>query len=198
MTALVLASASPTRRQLLRAAGVAFTVDAATLDEAALTRTLLANGGSAQTIATRLAEEKALAVLGRHPGDVVLGADSVLVLGTRLIGKSADLAALRRLLRDLSGKTHALISAAALAMGGRVIWRHAATSRLTMRPLSDAFLDAYLAQEGETLLSSVGGYHFEGRGAQLFDTVEGDYFSVLGLPLLPVLKELRNLGLLAS
>jgi septum formation protein len=195
---LVLASASPVRQQLLRGAGVSVTVDPAAIDEAALTEALITKGESAQTIATRLAEEKALAVLKRHPGEVVLGADSVLLLGSRLIGKSRDMTALKTLLRALSGKTHRLISAASLARDGRVIWRHAAISQLTMRPLSDAFLDAYLAEEGEVLLGSVGGYHFEGRGAQLFDSVEGDYFSILGLPLLPVLKELRNLGLLPS
>lgn len=198
MTGLVLASASRIRQQLLRAAGVALTPDPAALDEAALTRTLRAQGKPAETIAVRLAEEKALAVLSRHPRDIVLGADSVLVLGEKLIGKSPDLGALKELLRELSGQTHHLVSAAALARDGQVIWRCALTSRLTMRPLSEAFLDAYLAQEGERLLSSVGGYHFEGLGAQLFNSVEGDYFSILGLPLLPVLKELRNLGLLPA
>jgi septum formation protein len=198
MTALVLASASASRQALLRAAGVDFQISPADLNEAALAQDLLAKGSDAGAVAQMLAEQKAIMVSRRHPGAIVLGGDSVLALGSDIIGKSSDLMALRALLRRLSGKTHQLISAAALAQDGQVLWRHAARAKLTMRALSEVFLDQYLAREGEALLGSVGGYHFEGLGAQLFERAEGDYFSILGLPLLPVLAELRDLGLLES
>lgn len=196
MSRLILASASRSRQAMLKAAGVVFTVQAADLDEQALTRELLSQGKSADAVARALAEEKALAVSRLNPGDTVLGGDSVLALDRELIGKSPDMASLRTTLRGLSGKTHFLISAAALARNGEAVWHHASQARMTMRRLSEAFLDDYLAREGDALLGSVGGYHFEGIGAQLFDAAEGDYFSILGLPLLPVLKELRALGLL--
>lgn len=183
---------------MLKAAGVDFTVQAASIDENALTRELLSQGKDGSPIALALAEQKALAVSHQNPGDMVLGGDSVLALEGELISKSPDLAALRAELRRLSGKPHLLISAAALARDGLVIWHHVASARMTMRMLSDAFLDDYLAREGEALLGSVGGYHFEGLGAQLFESAEGDYFSILGLPLLPVLKELRAQGWLPS
>lgn len=183
---------------MLKTAGVAFTVQAADLDEQSLTQGLLSRRQSASAIARTLAEQKALAVSRQNPDDTVLGGDSVLALGHELISKSPDLASLRVILRRLSGKTHLLISAAALARGGQLLWRHVGEARMTMRTLSEAFLDDYLAREGEAVLGSVGGYHFEGLGAQLFEAAEGDYFSILGLPLLPVLKELRAQGWLQA
>ena len=198
MSRLVLASASPSRQALLRAAGVAFTIAPASLNEAALMHDLIAKGSDAVAIAGALAEQKAIMVSRRSSGDTVLGGDSVLALGSEVMGKSHDLAALRTLLLKLSGKTHQLISSAALARDGHVFWHHTARARMTVRSLSESFIDAYLAREGETLLGSVGGYHFEGFGAQLFDAAEGDYFSILGLPLLPVLVELRAQGLLET
>ncbi len=183
---------------MLRAACVDFVVQAASIDERALSRKLLAQGGDAGAVALTLAEQKALAVSRQNPGDMVLGGDSVLAREGELINKSPDLASLRAELRRLSGKTHFLISAAALARDDQVIWHHVASARMTMRTLSDAFLDDYLAREGEAVLGSVGGYHFEGLGAQLFESAEGDYFSILGLPLLPVLKELRAQGWLQA
>ncbi len=198
MRRLILASRSPSRQAMLKAAGVDFVVQAADIDERALTQELLSLGKDAGAVARGLAERKALAVSRQNPGDMVLGGDSILALGSELISKSADLASLRAELRRLSGKTHLLISAAALAHEGQVIWHHIETARMTMRALSDVFLDDYSAREGKAVLGSVGGYHFEGLGAQLFESVEGDYFSVLGLPLLPVLKELRVQGLLPS
>jgi septum formation protein len=183
---------------MLKAAGVDFVVQAADIDERGLTQELLSQGKDASAIARGLAEQKALAISRQNPGDMVLGGDSILALGRELISKSADLASLRAELRRLSGKTHLLISAAALAHDGQVIWRHVETARMTMRALSDAFLDDYLARAGEAVLGSVGGYHFEGLGAQLFESADGDYFSILGLPLLPVLKELRAQGWLQA
>lgn len=198
MRHLVLASASPTRQAMLRAAGVAFTVAPASLNEAALMDDLIAKGSEAVAIAAALAEQKAVMVSRRSLGETVLGGDTVLALGQEIIGKSHDLAALRVLLLKLSGKTHHLISSAALARDGHVFWHHTVRAHMTVRNLSESFVDAYLAREGEALLGSVGGYHFEGLGAQLFESVEGDYFSVLGLPLLPVLAELRAQGLLET
>jgi septum formation protein len=195
---IVLASASASRQALLRAAGVAFAVEPAAIDEAALMRALVAKPSPAEMVAATLAQEKALDVSRRRPGEIVLGGDSVLALGDEILGKSPDLAALKALLLRLSGRDHDLVSAAALARNGEILWRHAAKVRMTVRPLSPAFVDSYLARGGEALLSSVGGYHFEGLGAQLFESVAGDYFSILGLPLLPVLAALRAEGLLET
>jgi len=192
----VLASGSASRKSLLTAAGVPFVTDPADLDEDRLMAELKPAG--AEIIARTLAEQKALAVSRRHPGQIVLGGDSVIAFGGDYLSKCASLAQARALLLRLSGQTHLLVSAAALARDGALLWAHASPCRMTMRDLSAQFLEDYLAAEGEGLLSSVGCYRFEGRGAQLFDRVEGDYFSVLGLPLLPVLAQLRKEGVLAS
>jgi septum formation protein len=127
-----------------------------------------------------------------------LGGDSVIGFGGDHLSKCASLAEAKALLRRLSGQAHLLVSAAALAKDGALLWTHASPCRMTMRDLGLQFLDDYIAAEGPAILSSVGCYHFEGRGAQLFDRVEGDYFSVLGLPLLPVLAALRKEGVLTS
>ncbi len=198
MSHLVLASGSASRQSLLRAAGVNFTVAPADIDEPALMRDLVAKGSDGSLVAQALAAQKAQSVSRHRPGETVLGGDSVLELGPDIIGKSPDLAALRVLLLRLSGRAHDLISAAALARDGEILWQHTVKVRMMVRPFSEAFLDAYLAREGEKLLSSVGGYHFEGLGAQLFESVEGDYFSILGLPLLQVLAALRAQGLLET
>lgn len=193
---LVLASASASRTALLKAAGVSFQTDPADLDEDALMAEL--RGRDAATIATTLAQHKALHVSARRPGRLVLGGDSVIGFGDEMLSKCATLEAARALLARLAGQTHLLVSAAALARDGALLWTHASPCRMTMRDLSPQFLDDYVAAEGRAILSSVGCYHFEGRGAQLFDRVDGDYFSVLGLPLLAVLAALRKEGLLAS
>lgn len=193
---LVLASASQSRAALLTAAGVAFTADPADLDEAALMAAL--RGADAATVAATLAQKKALHVSARHPGALVLGGDSVIDFDGERLSKCATLDQAKALLARLSGKSHLLVSAAALAKDGALLWTHASPCRMAMRHLSPQFLDNYIAAEGTAILSSVGCYHYEGRGSQLFDTVEGDYFSVLGLPLLPVLAALRKEGVLAS
>ena len=198
MSALVLASASASRHRMLTAAGVPLRVSAADLDETSLMADLWDKGSDAAGIAAALAQQKAITVSRRSPGALVLGGDSVVAFGPEIISKCASMAALKSLLQKLSGKTHDLISAAALARDGALVWHHTATTRLTMRVLSTGFLDDYLAAEGEGLLSSVGGYRYEGRGAQLFSQVEGDAFTILGLPLLPVLAALRAQGILST
>ena len=194
MSELVLASGSASRARMLTAAGVPFHVSAADLDESSLIADLWDKGSDAAEIARTLAEQKALTVSRRSPGALVLGGDSVLAFGSEIISKCSDLTQLKRMLQKLSGKTHELISAASLVRDGAPLWQDTGIARLTMRVLSDSFLDAYLAAEGEALLSSVGGYHYEGRGAQLFSHVDGDAFTILGLPLLPVLAALRAEG----
>lgn len=195
---LVLASGSASRKALLTAAGVVFTADPADLDEDRLMADLKARGADAPAVAAELAQQKALAVSRRHPGKTVLGGDSVIAFQDEYLSKCATLDAARALLSRLSGQTHLLVSAAALARDGALLWTHASPCRMAMRALSPDFLDDYLAAEGPAILSSVGCYHFEGRGAQLFAKVDGDYFSVLGLPLLQVLAQLRKEGVLAS
>jgi septum formation protein len=195
---LVLASGSASRKALLTQAGVTFISDPADLDEEGLMADLQAQGADAVAVASELARQKALAVSRRHAGRTVLGGDSVIAFGGAFLSKCASPDEAKALLRRLSGQTHLLVSAAALARDGALLWAHASPCQMTMRDLSPQFLDDYLALEGQAILSSVGCYHFEGRGAQLFDKVDGDYFSVLGLPLLLVLAQLRKEGLLAS
>jgi septum formation protein len=193
---LILASGSASRKKLLTAAGVDFIADPADLDEVALTRTMIERGADAIKVASELAGQKALAVSRRHPGQLVLGGDSLIAFGGAFLSKCASLEEARAMLHKLSAKEHLLVSAAALARDGDLLWTHASPCHMFMRSLSHKFLDDYIAQEGSAILASVGCYHFEGRGAQLFDKVDGDYFSVLGLPLLPVLTELRKEGVL--
>jgi septum formation protein len=195
---LVLASGSASRKALLTAARVAFLADPADLDEDAVMADVKARGADAAMVASQLAQQKALAVSRRHPGKLVLGGDSVIAFGGEYLSKCASMDEARALLARLSGSAHLLVSAAALARDGGLLWTHASPCQMTMRALSPQFLDDYLAAEGRAILSSVGCYHFEGRGAQLFARVDGDYFSVLGLPLLPVLAQLRKEGFLES
>jgi len=191
---LILASKSAARRAMLSDAGVPFVVQVADVDEDALKTP----GVDPVELAVELARAKALAV-SRHDADAwVLGADQTLAFDGGLVSKAVTLDAARERLSAMRGRTHQLHSGAALARNGQVVWSGVDTVEMKMRDFSDAFLDAYLAAEGEALLSCVGSYRLEGLGAQLFEAVEGDYFTVLGLPLWPVLAELRRAGVIAS
>jgi septum formation protein len=193
----VLASKSAARRAVLEGAGVPFEVAVAGVDEESIKQGMLAEGAGPREIAEALAETKALRV-SRKRGGFVIGADQTLEFEGGLYDKVDDLAAARARLKLLRGKPHKLHSAVVVARDGAAIWREVATARLVMRDFSDAFLDDYLAGEGEGALGSVGVYRLEGPGAQLFARIEGDYFAILGLPLLGLLELLRRHGELGS
>jgi septum formation protein len=193
---IILASASPFRRMLLENAGIAFSWQAADIDERAIEAPLAGHGASAGEIARVLAEAKAVSVAKIHSSALVIGSDQTLSLRDRVFHKPRSREDAHRHLRALSGETHQLNSAVVLCRGGDVIWSHVAIARLTMRPLSERFIVQYLARIGDKALSSVGAYQLEAEGVQLFETIEGDYFTILGLPLLPLLSELRHIGIL--
>jgi nucleoside triphosphate pyrophosphatase len=193
---LVLASGSKIRRTLLEAAGVALEVAPSDVDERAAEAA--APSSSPAAVAALLARAKASAVARLHPGRLVLGADQVLALGGRRFTKPVDRAAARAQLRALAGRAHELHSAIAFVQDAKVLFEHISTARLTMRTLSDTFLDRYLDAAGAAATESVGAYQLEGLGVQLFESVDGDYFTVLGLPLLAALDFLRRHGCLVS
>jgi septum formation protein len=197
---IVLASASRARREMLAAAGLAFTVEPADVDEPAIRQGLAAERGLMDPVhvAEMLARAKAEDVSRKHHAALVIGADQVLAMGAELLTKPKDAAAARASLAKLRGQTHELHSAVAFAERGKVTWTHAATARLTMRAFSEAFLDEYLLRAGDRIGLSVGAYELEGLGVQLFERIDGDYFTILGLPLLPVLTELRARGVLVK
>ncbi|TIM26504.1 MAG: Maf-like protein [Mesorhizobium sp.] len=191
---IILASGSPFRKALLVHAGVPVEAVPAEVDERALEAPLQGSGASPEDVALVLAEAKATEVSERKPGALVLGCDQTLSLGDEVFHKPADMEAARRHLLALSGKTHQLNSAVVLARDGAVLWRHVGVASLTMRKLDPAFIGRHLARVGAKALSSVGAYQIEGEGIQLFERVEGDYFTIVGLPLLPVLAKLREFG----
>jgi septum formation protein len=198
VTALILASASRTRLVMLEAAGLDVVAAAPNIDEAGLKTLWRDHGAEAGRIAAVLAEAKALEVSRRCEGALVIGADQVLDCQGTLFDKPADDAAARRQLLALRGKAHRLLTAAAIARDGRTVWEQLDTAELTMRRFSESFLDRYLARAGAAVLTSVGAYQLEGQGAQLFDQVEGNHFTILGLPLLPLLAFLRNEGVIET
>ncbi|HEX2840670.1 Maf family protein [Hyphomicrobium sp.] len=197
---LILASGSATRRALLEAAGIAIWIYPADVDEAAIRDALLTENShvSHESIAQTLADEKAKAVSALEPGAVVIGADQVLSFEGRLFEKPKSLSEARDCLLALRGKTHALHSAVALSKNGNVEWRNVETARLTMRNFSETALDRYLDHAGDEVLSSVGAYQIEGPAVQLFEAIDGDHATILGLPLLPLLAELRRREVLES
>jgi septum formation protein len=195
---VVLASNSASRAAILRGAGVAFETMGAGVDEDAMKTALLAEGAGPRQIAERLADAKALKVSAARPDALVIGADQTLDLDGELFDKAENLAEARSRLLALRGKTHQLHAALTVAEAGVATWRCLEAPSLTMRNVSDSYLDGYLARGGETLLGSVGCYLLEGEGAQLFERIDGDYFAVLGLPLLPLLAVLREKGALAA
>jgi septum formation protein len=193
---LVLASRSASRRAVLAAAGIPLEVAPADIDE----RGIEAEAGAQppHAVARLLARAKALAAAAKAPGRLVLGADQTLALGETLFTKPADGPAAREQLKRLRGRTHELHSALALACDDRIMFHCCETARLTMRDFSDGFLDSYLEAAGPAVTASVGGYQIEGLGIALFDRIEGDHFTILGLPLLPLLDYLRRADCLAA
>ncbi|MFK0691338.1 Maf-like protein [Mesorhizobium sp. IMUNJ 23033] len=189
---IILASGSPYRKAMLVNAGLDIEAVPAQVDERALEAPL--KGVSPEDVASILAEAKATEVSERKPGALVLGCDQTLSLGDEVFHKPAGMEGARRHLLALSGKTHQLNSAAVLCRDGEVLWRHVGVASLTMRKLDPAFIGRHLARVGAKALSSVGAYQIEGEGIQLFEKIEGDYFTIVGLPLLPVLAKLRELG----
>ena len=195
---LVLASGSVTRARLLADAGLTILVDPASVDEEEIRASFLAEGRDAAACAEALAEAKAMRVSARRAGALVLGADQILDCGGRWLEKPRDLEAARAQLMLLRAKRHALITAATVVRNGAPVWHTVERAHLTMRGFSDGFLEDYIGAAGEELLGSVGAYQLEGLGAQLFERIEGDFFTILGLPLLPLLDFLRGHGALEA
>lgn len=193
MTGLILASGSSTRRAMLETAGVAFSVVPANVDEAGIRDRMIASNATMprEAIAEELAIAKAVDVSAKNPGAYVIGSDQILALGSEVFEKPRSLEDARASLMALRGKMHALHSSVALAHDRKIVWRHTAAARLTMRNFSDDELDRYLARVGEDALTSVGAYKIEGPAITLFDRIEGDHWTILGMPLLPLLTALR-------
>ena len=191
---IILASGSPFRKAMLVNAGIDVEAVPAEVDERALEAPLQGSGASPEDVALVLAEAKATEVSERRRGALVLGCDQTLSLGDDVFHKPADMEGARRHLLALSGKTHQLNSAAVLVRDGQVLWRYVGIASMTMRKLDPGFIGRHLARVGDKALASVGAYQIEGEGIQLFDKIEGDHFTIVGLPLLPLLAELRTLG----
>jgi septum formation protein len=194
----VLASASVTRKQMLDSAGLRIEIDSARVDEDEVKRSLRAEDVPVERAAEALAELKALRISSRHAGMLVIGADQMLECDGAWFDKPTDRATAKSQLEKLRGRTHRLVSAAVVALDGQRLWHTTDVARLTMRDFTDAFLDDYLDAVGQAAFSSVGGYQLERRGVQLFRRIEGDFFTILGLPLLPLLDFLRARGALQS
>lgn len=198
MREVVLASTSRTRIAMLEAAGVTIIPIAPGVDEDEVKQSLRGEGAEAGAAAEALAELKALRLSRRFPEALVIGADQMLECQGRWYDKPTDLAAARRQLQELRGQTHHLVTACAVLLGGQRIWHQIDHAALTMRPFSDGFLEDYLAKAGDDVLSSVGAYQLEGLGSQLFSRIDGNHFTILGLPLLPLLDFLRVHGVIEA
>ncbi len=194
MTTLILASKSPFRSLMLKNAGITFISKAAKIDERAIEEPLQNSGVTPQDVAMILAVAKACDVSAHHKDALVIGSDQTLSLDHHVFHKPNGMEEAARHLLAMSGKTHQLNSAVALVINGQTIWSHISVAHMTMRELTPKFIAQHLARVGSSILSSVGAYQFEGEGVQLFDKIDGDYFTILGLPLLPLLKELRARG----
>jgi len=194
---LILASGSAIRAQIMSEAGLTYEVISKPVDEAAIKDSMLSEGSRLRDIADALAEAKALRVSRTEPG-FVIGADQIMVMDDKLFDKPPTIEAARERLKEMRGKAHKLMGAVVVCENGQAVWRHLSVTTLTVREFSDAFLDQYIEMEGESLTRSVGAYRFEGPGAHLFSKVEGDFFSILGLPLLPLLDYLRTRGVIPS
>lgn len=193
---LILASTSRIRHQLLAQAGVDVTALPARIDEDAIRRALQQEGAQAHDIADALAESKAAKLAGRHPDKMVLGCDQVLAVQNAILSKPETPDDARAQLTRLRGATHMLLSAAVIYDQGRPVWRHVGKARLTMRDFSDSYLDSYLARNWPDIAESVGGYKLEAEGVRLFTQIQGDYFTILGLPLMEVLSYLTLRGVI--
>lgn len=200
MAELVLASASPFRRQLLEAAGLEFAVIPARIDERALEKQFTSSGqrADASEVACALAMAKARVVSEAHPAALVIGCDQVLEFEGALLSKTESILAAKAQLARLRGKTHVLHSGLCLARGGKSVWEHVDIARMSMRSFSDSYLEDYSRGMGERMCQTVGGYEIEGQGIQLFERIGGDHFTIIGLPLLPLLAKLRELQVLPS
>ena len=194
---IILASGSAIRCKLMTDAGLDFEVITKPVDESAIKEAMLAEDAKVRDIADALAEAKSMRVSRVEEG-LVIGADQIMVMDNQLFDKPKDMEEARERLKLMRGRTHYLIGAVVICEGGSPVWRHIAKTKLTMREFSDEFLEDYLASEGELVTKSVGAYRFEGLGSQLFSDVEGDFFSILGLSLLPVMDYLRIRGAIAT
>ncbi|MFK4824666.1 Maf-like protein [Paenochrobactrum sp. BZR 588] len=195
-TSLILASKSPFRAQLLNNAGLIFGTENADIDERAVEAPLYRSGATPEDVAVVLAEAKALAVSAKYPDAIIIGCDQTLSLSDEIFHKSTNLEEAGNNLLKLSGKTHQLNSGIVLVKNGETIWRHVSIAYMTMRHLKPEFIGRYLGRVGDIALSSVGAYQVEGEGIQLFEKIEGDYFTIIGLPLLPLLQKLREESLI--
>ncbi|MDG1142075.1 MAG: Maf family protein [Hellea sp.] len=194
---IILASGSPTRKQILEDSGVIFEVVVRPIDEASIKSAMIQEGASKLSIVSTLAELKSIKVSSETPG-LVIGADQIMVFDGAIYDKPKTIEEAKKRLMAIRNQTHYLMGSVVVSEGGVSVWRHSSKVELKARSFTDKFIDNYINQEGEALLQTVGAYRFEKRGSQLFSSVKGDFFSVLGLPLLPLLDYLRTRNAILS
>ena len=193
---LILASGSPFRKQLMEAAGLSFTAEPASIDERKIEAPLVEGGASPEEVAAALAKAKAEDVAKKNRQAFVIGSDQVMSMDGQLFHKCTSVEMAREQLRSMRGKTHRLSSAISIVQDGAEVWNHVSVADLAFRDFTDAFLDSYIANAGPKVLLTVGAYSYEGLGQQLFEKVEGDFFTIIGLPMLPLLAALRDLAII--